>query len=184
MNFPVNVMNEGHASDGVLICKISIDSIEEAERIFEWVERKDITYDAGVFPVPDYGAPYVAVQGWDFFPAGVNKPPCSYAAWLSRDTDSDACDEWGQARQIFDPRWAVMYFEVSFNEEQIAEDEQAEDSEPTSASLAEWRALVEKARTERGWERDPKAGAALSAEDTAVRFVSRELTKLFQPKED
>jgi hypothetical protein len=80
--------NEGHGSGGELVCKISVDSVEEARKIFDKVEAEHGGGDDVVY----LDAPYMAMQGFTLFPQGVNGPQYRLGGSSREDID-DFWDE-------------------------------------------------------------------------------------------
>ena len=64
----VKVGNEGHDSHGDLICKISVNSLEEVAKIVEIVQRNTIGGEDQI----DTDVQYFVAQGFTLYPQGVN----------------------------------------------------------------------------------------------------------------
>ena len=67
----VKVGNEGHDSNGNLVCKIAVNSLEEVAEIIEIVQRNTIGGEDQI----DTDVEYFTAQGFTLYPTGVNGRP-------------------------------------------------------------------------------------------------------------
>lgn len=68
--FRVRLSNEGHDSAGNLVCKFSIDSVEDVENALKVINRNHIGGNDQI----DTGVQYFTAQGFTLYPQGVNGP--------------------------------------------------------------------------------------------------------------
>jgi len=68
--FRVRLTNEGHDSAGNLVCRFSIDSVEDVENALKVINRNHIGGDDQI----DTGVQYFTAQGFTLYPQGVNGP--------------------------------------------------------------------------------------------------------------
>jgi len=105
---PVHVSNEGHFGD-VLVCKVSVDTLDEVRTLRDRVMAQvgggdDIVY---------LNAPYMEAQRFVLYPQGVNGTQVPFID----------LDEWAEEHGAsFDPRLAMVYFDLVFEEENLEED--------------------------------------------------------------
>jgi hypothetical protein len=176
----VRICNEGHDAYGVLICKFGVSSVAEVEAFFGWLARH-IT--GGDDEVSDTGpdAVYTAARGFRLYPHGLwgkshplGQRTITFEDWNDRDPSEPDC-AWEAGMSRFDPREAIVYFDIVFEDYNLEEDERSDGDGEERYSLTKWRELTAK------FEKHPDkwSMAAIECEFAAVRYLQKQFTELF-----
>ena len=174
MRDTVRISNEGHDAYGALVCKFGVSSVAEVEAFFGWLARH-IT--GGDDEVSDTGpdAVYTAARGFRLYPNGVNgRLRLRFEDWNDRDPSEPDCT-WEELMQKFDPREAIIYFDIVFEDYNLEDDERSDGDGAERYSLTKWRELTAKFAK----HPDKVSMAAIECELAAVNYLQKQFTELF-----
>ena len=172
----IKVENEGHDSFGNLICKFGIDSVEEVEKVFNWIGKNHI----GGLDMVDTGPDAAYTNACDFrvYPYSPFDSGLNYEDWEDKEDKEDS--KWNTKIEKFNERQAMMYFTIQFQDYDLEEDIKADfEIDEESGSFKKWKQLVA------SFENDKYADttAALKCEDLAMKYIGECMTDLLLREE-
>lgn len=172
-----HISNEGHSgNDQALICKFTVNSIEEAEAFFDALEVLVEPPDSDTIINV---APYTVAREFWFYPYGPNGFKVTLNDWRTRGDKADS--RWAKATARVGEH-AVIYFCVVFETYDYWED-RALWADPINDDLHTYLAFkeIEESPAAMQW-RDSFSFAVLACEDLAVNRMTKAINNILEPK--